>query len=62
MGSRIWRELSSDSHGAQILELAVALPLVLVFVVGIYDFGQVFNTENELCSPGRCSLQYPADQ
>jgi TadE-like protein len=48
MRSRLWKQLSANTHGAQILELAVALPLLLVFVVGIYDFGQAFNTKEKL--------------
>jgi Flp pilus assembly protein TadG len=42
------RRLSANTDGAQILELAVALPLLVVFVVGIYDFSQAFNTKEKL--------------
>jgi Flp pilus assembly protein TadG len=48
MGSRLWVQLSANTRGAQILELAVALPLLVVFVVGIYDFSQAFNTKEKL--------------
>jgi Flp pilus assembly protein TadG len=47
MSSRLWKRLTED-RGAQILELAVALPLLVVFVVGIYDFSQAFNTKEKL--------------
>jgi len=35
-------------RGAQILEFALVLPLLVVFVVGIYDFGQAFNVKEKL--------------
>ena len=37
-----------DDAGAQILEFALALPLLVVFVVAIYDFGQAFNVKEKL--------------
>jgi Flp pilus assembly protein TadG len=46
--SLLWKQLAAGSRGAQILEFAVALPLLVVFVVGIYDFGQAFNTKEKL--------------
>jgi Flp pilus assembly protein TadG len=62
MSSRFWRELSADSHGAQILELAVALPLLLVFVVGIYDFGQAFNTKEKLNFAAKDAARFASTQ
>jgi Flp pilus assembly protein TadG len=38
----------SDSSGSQLLEFAVALPLLVVFVVGIFDFGGAFNLKQIL--------------
>ncbi len=38
----------SDSRASQIVEFAVAVPLLVVFVVGIYDFGRAFNTKEKL--------------
>jgi len=40
--------LSSDSRGAALLEFAVALPLLVVFVVGIYDFSGAFNQKQKI--------------
>ncbi len=37
-----------DSRASQIVEFAVAVPLLVVFVVGIYDFGRAFNTKEKL--------------
>jgi Flp pilus assembly protein TadG len=35
-------------EGSQLVEFAVALPLLVVFVVGIFDFGQAFNLKLKL--------------
>jgi Flp pilus assembly protein TadG len=37
-----------DDSGSQLLEFAVALPLLIVFVVGIFDFGNAFNLKQKL--------------
>jgi len=39
-----WR----SAEGSQLVEFAVALPLLVVFVVGIFDFGQAFNIKLKL--------------
>lgn len=44
---RGWR-LLTGCKGSQIVEFAVALPLLAVFVVGIFDFGQAFNIKLKL--------------
>ena len=33
----------NEDSGSQIMEFALVLPLLVVFVVAIYDFGQAFN-------------------
>lgn len=40
-------------EGAQILEFAIALPLLAVFLVGIFDFGQALNFKQELNNAAR---------
>jgi hypothetical protein len=37
-----------ESTGASMVEFAVTLPLLVVLVVGIFDFGGAFNTKQEL--------------
>jgi Flp pilus assembly protein TadG len=39
---------NKDDCGAQIMEFALVLPLLMVFVVAIYDFGQAFNVKEKL--------------
>jgi Flp pilus assembly protein TadG len=46
---RAWKALCfTDATGSQLLEFAVALPLLAVFVVGIFDFGGAFNMKQML--------------
>jgi Flp pilus assembly protein TadG len=43
-----WKALLRDASGSQLLEFAVALPLLVVFVVGIFDFGAAFNVKQKI--------------
>jgi Flp pilus assembly protein TadG len=45
--------LLADVSGSQLLEFAVALPLLVVFVVGIFDFGEAFNMKQKLGNTAR---------
>lgn len=42
-----------DDIGSQIVELAVALPLLVVFVVGIFDFGSAFEVRLKIANAAR---------
>jgi Flp pilus assembly protein TadG len=46
---RRWR----DDHGAQLVEFAVTLPLMMVFVVGIFDFSGAFTLKQKLTNAAR---------
>src|SRR5260370_18537907 len=48
MQHRSTSRAASDDRGAQIRELAIRLPLLVVLVVGIYDFAQAFNVKEKL--------------
>jgi len=48
-GRRLWR----DQRAAQLVEFAVALPLLVVFVVGIFDFSAAFTLKQKLTSLAR---------
>jgi len=39
---------TSGSEGSALVEFAIALPLLVVFVVGIYDFGGAFNEKQKI--------------
>jgi Flp pilus assembly protein TadG len=40
--------LLQDAQGAALLEFAIALPLLVLFVVGIYDFSGAFNQKQKI--------------
>ena len=40
--------LLRDTQGAAILEFAISLPLLVVFLVGIYDFSGAFNQKQKI--------------
>jgi Flp pilus assembly protein TadG len=44
-----WR----DDRGAQLVEFAVTLPLMMVFVVGIFDFSGAFTLKQKLTNAAR---------
>ena len=45
---RVLLRSNEDDTGSQIMEFALVLPLLVVFVVAIYDFGQAFNVKEKL--------------
>jgi Flp pilus assembly protein TadG len=47
--ARLWR----DDRAAQIVEFAVSLPLLLVFVVGVFDFSGAFTLKQKLTNAAR---------
>src|SRR5215468_10528740 len=49
-------------RGAQILEFALVLPLLVVFVVAIYDFGQAFNVKEKLNFAAKDGARFGAAQ
>jgi len=46
---RAWR----NDHAAQIVEFAVSLPLLVLFVVGIFDFSSAFTLKQKLTNAAR---------
>lgn len=47
-----WKALRDD-RGAEIVEFAVSLPLLIVFVVGIFDFSSAFTMKQRLTNIAR---------
>jgi Flp pilus assembly protein TadG len=60
--ARIFLQRSSNQEGAQILEFALAVPLLVVFVVGIFDFGQAYNVKVKLNSAAKDGARFGAIQ
>jgi Flp pilus assembly protein TadG len=54
--------LLETSGGASIVEFAVALPLLVVLVVGIFDFGAAFNLKQQLNNAARQGARFGASQ
>ena len=52
----------SHSEGSALVEFAIALPLLVVLVVGIFDFGAAFNTKQELNNAMREAARFGAAQ
>ena len=50
-----------DASGSQLLEFAVALPLLVVFVVGIFDFGGAFNLKQMLNNIAREGARFASN-
>jgi len=52
----------ADTRGSQIVEFAVALPLIAVFVVGLFDFGSAFGLKQRLANAAREGARVGANQ
>ena len=51
-----------EAQAAALIEFAVSLPLLVVFVVGIFDFGGAFNLKQELNNAMREGARFAANQ
>jgi Flp pilus assembly protein TadG len=58
--ARLGRDLLRDDHAAQLVEFAVALPLLVVFVVGIFDFSNAFTLKLRLTNVAREAVRAAA--
>lgn len=56
------RQTLNDTCASQIAEFAVALPLLLVMVVGIFDFGNAFNIKQKVTNTAREAARFGATQ
>jgi hypothetical protein len=48
----------TSTEASQIVEFAITLPLLLVFIVGIFDFGEAFNLKQKLNNAAREGAQF----
>ena len=60
--SKSLRRCCASTEGAQLLEFALAAPLLLVMIVGIFDFGGVYNLKQKLNNAAREGARYAANQ
>jgi len=59
--SRIWATLAR-SDGTQIAEFAISVPLLVVFAVSIYDFGNAFGIKYKLADAVREGARFAASE
>jgi Flp pilus assembly protein TadG len=50
-----------EVRGSQIVEFALVLPFLVVILVGIFDFGEAFNTKQKLHSAARETVRFTAN-
>ena len=64
LGPLLWSNFSQlrGTEAAALIEFAVALPLLVVLVVGIFDFGGAFNLKQELNNAVREGAVFGATQ
>ena len=54
------RMLMRDEHGAAVVEFALVMPILVLIVLGIIDFGRAFYTVNNIVSAVREGSRYGA--
>ncbi len=57
---RSFRTLAAGTQASSLAEFAISLPLLMVLVVGIFDFGAAFNTKQELNNAMREGARFGA--
>jgi Flp pilus assembly protein TadG len=57
--ARLWQAVYDD-QAAQILEFAISLPLLVLFVVGIFDFSNAFTMKQKLTNIARDAARIAA--
>jgi TadE-like protein len=57
-GNSVWAWMVTSTEASQILEFAISLPLLVVLVVGIFDFGGAFNLKHQLRNAVRQGARY----
>lgn len=61
-GRRLLGQLVRRTDAASLAEFAISLPLLIVLVVGIFDFGGAFNQKQELNNAVREGARFGASQ
>jgi TadE-like protein len=59
---RLWCSLRDGCEAAQLVEFAVSLPLLVVFVVGIFDFSSAFTLKQKLTNTARDAARAAASE
>ena len=56
------RKRAGDDVGSQLVEFPVALPLLVVLLVGIFDFANAFNLKHKLADAAREGARFASNQ
>jgi Flp pilus assembly protein TadG len=56
------RSLAKESRASQVVEFAVTVPLMVVLVVGVLDFGNAFNMKQKLTNAAREAARLGASE
>lgn len=59
---RMLKFLRKNTGGSQIAEFAIGLPFLMVVLVGVFDFGQAFNTKQHLSTAARDAARFASNQ
>jgi Flp pilus assembly protein TadG len=59
---RILRALSRDERGTQLVELAIVVPVLLMLVGAVAEFGRFFHTYSTLAKATRAGARYQISQ
>lgn len=60
--AKLVRSVVHGRDGSQLFEFALVLPVLLVFVIGILDFGQVYNLKQKLNNAAREAARFAANE
>jgi Flp pilus assembly protein TadG len=60
--ARLARTVAFSGDGSQLFEFALVLPFLLVLVMGILDFGQVYNLKQKLNNAAREAVRFAANE
>jgi Flp pilus assembly protein TadG len=59
---RVGEAIVCSSEGSQLLEFALSVPLLLVLIIAVMDFGGAYNIKQELNNAAREGARYAANQ
>jgi TadE-like protein len=62
LGRSCWALLFAETKGSQIVEFAVSLPLLMVLIVGTFDFGAAFTVKQKLAYATREGARVASNQ
>jgi len=61
-GARRMRRMAGEAEAAELLEFALALPLIVIMVIGLLDFANAYNLKQKLANAAREGARLGASQ